>query len=151
MQRSFRLSLMGLSFAVAGLLAGCSTVPQPTSDAGGNDTDTVLTRLPAQTLLPGDCGLFGWTKKDDPAFVFFATEGRAIHLQNGRAVTLDPDGAFPAVTYGGLRLELGPPEPMIDAIRYPNARLEQTLADGFVKIEPLVMLQTCQSEDGTRS
>lgn len=102
--------------------------------------------LPAQTLAPGECGLFGWDTAQPPQFVFFATERQILYLTGPDEIqTLQSKDAFPAEDYGPLQVSLGYGEPLIDGIRYASARITETLDDGFTRVRPLVVLQSCQS------
>lgn len=104
--------------------------------------------LPAQTLGPGECGLFGWDTSSLPTFVFFATAGRALYLSSdGEAETLTPVGPFPSEEYGPLKLTLGAAEPLIAGTRYAQARVTQVLDDGFTRVRPLVILRSCQTPE----
>ena len=123
-------------------LTGCATagstpdVAAPIARAG---------TLPAQTLAPGECGLFGYSV-GEPRFVFFATGSRAAYLGGDDAVlSLTPVGDFPAADYGPVSLALGRADDWVEGRRYPGARLTETLDEGFERVVPLVVVQTCQS------
>ena len=98
--------------------------------------------LGPQTLAPNQCGLFGWD--NTTTFVFFATADRGLYAGQRGIVELRPGGDFPASDYGPVALELGSPDTMIDGTRYPYARVTEELEDGFTRVRPLVVLQTCQ-------
>ena len=101
--------------------------------------------LGRQVLAPSECGLFAWDHMAEPRFIFFATENTALYAPRGSpARALSPQDAFPSTRYGPVQLTLGPPEAMVDGIRYASARLKETLEDGFTRIQPVIVLQTCQ-------
>jgi hypothetical protein len=132
---------------LSALLGACSTFAE-TSSVEPVNTQVVrdVTGLGAQSLAPGECGLFGWETSADPDFVFFSTLDRALYVSGeGTVETLTPRGPFPAEDYGSYQLTLGGGEPLIDGIRYASARMTNTLADGFTRVRPLVILQTCQT------
>lgn len=134
------------------LTACASTADTPdSSDQDLTNTDIAeisaqINSLPAQSLEDDECGLFGWDTEQDPSFIFFATQMRGLYLaEPGAPQRLDPVGDFPDMTYGQIALILGPGEALIEGVRYKSARLRETLDDGFTRIRPLVVLQTCQS------
>lgn len=131
-----------LGAATAMLLMACATVEAevPLEDPVPLRADT----LPAQTLQPGECGLFGWDTTGTRPFVFFATEQRALYVDGATVLTPEAEEPFPASRYDLFTLELGPAETVADATRYPSAKVRQTLDDGFEKVRPLVVLLTCQ-------
>lgn len=137
--------LLGLCVA----LVACSTTSKPDPVVSAISPPSNSTSgLPAQTLAPGECGLFGWDTSSRPAFVFFATAERALYLSGeGSPETLTPIGPFPAADYGALKLILGAAEPLIEGTRYTQARVTQVLDDGFTRVRPLVILQSCQTPE----
>jgi hypothetical protein len=146
---AFIRGVSGLSLSLA--LVACSTTNDPDPVPR---VSTALTSpqqangLPAQTLAPGECGLFGWDTSTRPTFVFFATANRALYLpSDGVTETLTPVGPFPSADYGSLKLTLGAAEQLIAGTRYPQARVTQVLDDGFTRVRPLVILRSCQTPD----
>ena len=133
---------------VSALLAACST----TANSANTATVPVMTSrangLSSQSLAPGECGLFGWSAADAPEFVFFAAPGRALYYAGeGETRTFSPQGPFPSLNYGDYQLTLGQGEPLLEGTRYASARLTETLPDGFTRVRPLVILQSCQTPD----
>jgi len=130
------------------MLTACST----TANSANTATAPVTSRtngLGSQSLAPGECGLFGWSAADAPEFVFFAAPGRALYYAgDGETRTLSPQGPFPSMNYGDYKLTLGQGEPMVEGTRYASARMTETLPDGFTRVRPLVILQSCQTPDG---
>lgn len=132
------------------VLTACSTTSDPDPDVSGaiSSIGNSASGLPAQTLAPGECGLFGWDTSIRPTFVFFATAERALYLSSdGGPETLTPVGPFPSVDYGSLKLTLGTAEPLIAGARYAQARVTQVLEDGFTRVRPLVILRSCQTSE----
>ena len=115
-------------------------------------TQMSATGLPSQSLADGECGLFGWDTANPPQFVFFATADRAVYLSGeGATQRLTPEGPFPSTRYGSLTLTLGAAEPLIEGTRYAQARVRELVEDGFTRVRPLVILQSCEMllEDGS--
>jgi len=149
---------MRASFLISVIcLAGCATTasqdPEPLVEAIPPEAPTsasrMSNRLSPQVLAPGECGLFAWENAADPRFIFFAKPGSALYAPREGAVRqLSAKGDFPTMDYGPVQLTLGPSEAMIEGIRYPSARLKETLEDGFTRIQPVVVLQTCQRSEG---
>lgn len=132
------------------LCASCATSGDgsPVNEASDLRTENDILpngALAAQTLEVGECGLFGFSKSSRK-LVFFATEERALHVSSdSRRIELTPDGEFPASRYGDITLELGRSEVLEGGARYNNARLSDILPDGFTRVQPLVVLLTCES------
>ena len=124
------------------LLTGCATVD---ADVTGADVTAPTPFLPAQTLSPGECGLFGYSTDTPPLFIFFASsQGRALyHAGADETEILRAQGPFPSSDYGSVALELGAAEALIDGQRYNSARLVETLDDGFERVRPMVVLESC--------
>ena len=129
------------------LLAACATTAETESSAAtaaaAYDATATADRLAPQRLRDGECGLFGWNLEQ--RFVFFAAEDRARYLGQGGPVDLTPRGEFPATDYGPVSLRLGPPEALIEGQRYARARVTETLPDGFTRVVPLVIVETCKA------
>ncbi|WP_298914262.1 hypothetical protein [uncultured Algimonas sp.] len=123
-------------------LAACSTTPD--AETVQASAPAPLAGLAAQQLAPGECGLFGWDASPFRAFVFFATEEKALYHDGSQTMTLSPSGPFPAEDYGPVQLDLGPEEPVNDSLRYASARITQKLDDGFTRVQPVAILQMCQ-------
>ena len=128
-------------------LGACSTAPDvvPETDDSAELQASSGDTLSPQTLGDGECGLFGWDGTGATRFVFFAKDRSALYADGQAIRTLDAQGPFPATDYGSVQIVLGPAEALIDGVRYPQARLTEVLEDGFTRIQPLVMLETCPS------
>lgn len=140
-----RLSLAFL--ASAAFLAACATSSDVVTPEVETPTPVLTNQLGAQTLAIGECGLFGWTTEKPSRFVFFATETRGSYWTGTSATPLNPSGTFPELQYSDFEIELGAGEDYAEAIRYPSARLRRTMSDGFERVQPLVILETCQELD----
>jgi len=131
------------------LLAGCATVgSDPVAPSAATRAENT-SGLPAQTLAPGECGLFGWTKTDSPVFTFFATSRRA---KTDKLQLIPLEDAFPSATYRAVelgedslvRLDLGEAELLDGGRRYANARLTIPGADGWETVQPIAAILSCQ-------
>lgn len=147
---SRRCAVASVSLAIA--LAACVTTPgaddpiDTRAKPNASATQISATGLPSQSLADGECGLFGWDTSNPPQFVFFATADRALYMSGeGAAQTLTPEGPFPSSRYGSLTLTLGEAEPLIEGTRYPQARVRELVEDGFTRVRPLVILQSCET------
>lgn len=129
------------------ILPACASTTDagPSSSNASNLTD--LNELGPQSLALRECGLFGWTAGETPRFILFATEGRGQYWDGSRPVALDPDGVFPNLSFSEFTLELGEREAFDDAVRYPSAKMRMTLDDGFERVQPIVILETCQTSE----
>lgn len=136
--------------AIAFVLGGCATV---TDDDGGvapgaePKAGDILPNgaLPAQEVEPGECALFGFSKSSRK-LVFYSSEDEAKYVSSeSRLVEVEPDGEFPSARYGPLTLSLGDSEALEGGQRYPFARLTEPQEDGFERVQPLVILMTCET------
>ncbi|MEM9599584.1 MAG: hypothetical protein AAF926_01055 [Pseudomonadota bacterium] len=128
-------------------LAACSITPDvtPETNTSAELQASFGNTLPPQTLNDGECGLFGWDGAGATRFVFFAKDRSALYADGQTIRTLEAQSPFPATDYGSVQIVLGPAEALIDGVRYPQARLTEVLDDGFTRIQPLVMLESCPS------
>ena len=125
---------------------GVMTACQTTQIANSSDTAARTDQLPAQVLHDGECGLFGFSKSD-AKLLFFSSQIRGLYWLNGATRSLSPQGVFPDLDFENYTLDLGVAEPLEDGRRYPDARLSHTMDDGFRRIQPLVILETCGRPD----
>jgi len=117
--------------------------------------------LPAQTLAPGACGLFLWTRDEPRHFVFFFPAGGA----KARAVLNGQQTELNVVSQGGevfaqfmtemkmttpsnlsVSLSLQPGEQIEGGRRVPSARMISQNAEGWEVITPLSGTTACQPE-----
>ena len=141
------MRLIAALILTGGLLVACATAPDEAIKAPAEAATLTTPQLGPQTLATGECGLFGWTKETPSRFIFFATETRGSYWADGTTKSLIPSGTFPDMNYSEFEISLGVSEAYSDAVRYPSARLRQTLDDGFEMVQPLVILETCQDGD----
>lgn len=149
--------LSGLVF----LGACASSVSAQVSDTPAAVPEMAATELPAQTLEPGACGLFLWTRDEPRHFVLFYPAGdpTAEAIVNGRRQTLNVDSqdgdvfgefltrmAFSRPDGNPVMLTLTPGEEIEGGRRVPLARMIYDNADGWEIITPLTGLTACQPE-----
>lgn len=144
------------------LLGACaSSGTSPVADAPSSASETVEYSLPAQTLEPGKCGLFLWTRDEPRHFVLFFTAGDATAeaILDGRRQTLRIDSqdgdvfgqfltrmVFSKPDGESVTLTLAPGEEIEGGRRVPLARMIYDNAEGWEIITPLTGLTACQPE-----
>lgn len=126
------------------LLSACATAPEPTQQR------TTMAQNQAEQLASGECGLFGWTADARRAYVFFANAEGATLALDGPETALTAQSKFPALEYidadgRPVSLSLGRGEPLAGGTRYPSARLATKTEDGWDKIVPVAIVQSCQA------
>ena len=149
-----------LLIACAVLLSACASGPsgKPTaSKVAGVPADS----LPAQTLMPGACGLFLWTQDEPRRFVVFYPAGAASAeaIVNGQRATLDIESQggdlftqfMTEMNFRGpggmpVKLSLQPGEEIDGGRRVPAARMISQNREGWEIITPLAGLTACQPE-----
>jgi hypothetical protein len=149
--------LSGLVF----LGACASTSPVPATAPPSSVSEPVEYSLPAQTLEPGKCGLFLWTRDEPRHFVLFFSAGDATAeaILDGQRHTLRVDSqdgdvfgqfltrmAFSKPDGGAVTLTLAPGEEIDGGRRVPLARMIYNNAEGWEIITPLTGLTACQPE-----
>ena len=141
------------------MMAGCETI---SSAVGTEKSASTLSkasqesRLPAQNLAPGECGLFVFRRDEARTFTLFAREGAGAKLFDGQEVALTQteksgtpyDLQYPVqsfVTDQGTRVDLTLSEPQVldQGTRYINGLLEQTRPDGWSLKMPVAALSIC--------
>jgi len=155
----FRALLCSLVFVSA---CASSDTAVPASKVGAGPIDVAATNsLPAQTLEPGTCGLFLWSRDEPRHFVFFHVAGTdtAQVVFDGREQTMEIEsqsgdifGQF--LTQMTLRSEdsrpvsltLSPGEEIDGGRRVPLARMISQDDQGWEIITPLTGLTACQPE-----
>jgi len=117
--------------------------------------------LPAQTLAPGACGLFLWTREEPRHFVFFFPVGSA----KARAILNGQQTELSVISQGGevfaqfmtemkmttpanlpVSLSLQPGEQIEGGRRVPSARMISLNSEGWEVITPLSGTTACQPE-----
>jgi hypothetical protein len=147
------------------LLAACATSgPATTAPAGGvadQPPASATVSLPAQTLEPGTCGLFLWTRDEPRHFILFFVAG----APTARAVLNGQEQALSVVSQKGdvfgqflsrmilqtadgesVSLTLTPGEEIDGGRRVPLARMISKDGEGWEIITPLTGLTACQPE-----
>lgn len=159
--RSERRSASAAGLLLAFTLGGCAAfggskpAPEPAATAA-----PAPDQLPAQTLLPGQCGVFLWTLAEPRRFVFFerAGDNAALFHVDGANVELGltgvdgalmgafavkrslrtPDGALSA------QLDLTPGDALEGGQGISQARMTLTRPDGWRVVLPLAGVYACQ-------
>jgi len=154
-----RLIILGLCVVV--LSACASTERTTTPQFGGALSAIPASGLGPQTLAPGECGLFLWSKTDLTKFIFFsrAQTGTALYNQGGDAVSLtqttaggDIFGQFNTVMgYSGaagtrVDLEYEPGEELEGGQRIDEGLITVTDAEGWRTKLPVLGVRACQAE-----
>lgn len=134
------------------------------SGAGGDSTDTVVTRLvadqlTARELADGQCGMFVWTRESKPRFIVFSqndTSAGAIFVNSQETrVSLsarigDPTEAqFPGQILIGqsgetYELALSSPETIDRGTRYSSGTLSYQTPDDWMRVVPVAGLSACR-------
>ena len=158
-------------------MAACTTVtdpvnPQPevTPSAKKQGADQVTkagvaktkTGLPAQVVNPGECGLFLWTRRESPEFVFFAIAGteQAKFWYEKTELALVRTGAggdvfgqelteqvFKLPDGRTLELEMKPGDLLVSGQRVPEATLRIKDAEGWSTLVPAAGVTMCQPNE----
>ncbi len=149
--------LSGLAF----LGACASSGAPPAADVPTGASTAATASLPAQTLEPGTCGLFLWTRDEPRHFVLFfgAGDTTAKAIMNGRQQTLRVDSqdgdvfgqfltrmVFSAPDGDDITLTMTPGEEIEGGRRVPLARMIYDNEEGWEIITPLTGLTACQPE-----
>ena len=143
------------------MMASCETINSVSGEgieksSSASSQASQESRLPAQTLAPGECGLFVFRRDDARSFTLFAREGAGAKLFDGQERILsqtDKSGTpydlqYPVqsfVTDQGMRVDLTLSDPQVldQGTRYTNGLLEQTLPDGWSLKMPVAALSIC--------
>ena len=149
------------SFLLVAACASSGTEEPAVVASPGAEASPAVKALPAQTLEPGTCGLFLWTRDEPRHFILFyvAGESTAKAVLGGRAQTLeigsqegDVIGQFlsrmilRAEDGQMVSLTLSPGEEIDGGRRVPLARMISRDAEGWEIITPLTGLTACQPE-----
>jgi hypothetical protein len=159
---------MSLGTRISPVVAGLAGLLVLTGCMGARSVDDTPARvvaqpvdeLPAQTLAPGDCGLFLWTLAEPRRFVFFERAGdqNALFHVDGQTRTLSV-GATEGALLGAFAtrralsasdgtmsasLELTPGEALDGGQGISAARMTLTRPDGWRVVLPLAGVYACQ-------
>ena len=118
--------------------------------------------LPPQTLEPGDCGLFLWSKTDTTKFIFFRRAGDSTaSVLIGETVTPLLAEDFSGDIFGqffteqtftsqnsahAISLRFEPGDELVDGARIDNGILRITDPEGWLTTIPVLGVRACQSE-----
>jgi len=134
------------------LMSACASLSKDTVN-----TATRSNALSAQTLAPGECGLFVWIADADKRFKLFSqsqTNSGVWRGPNGETnITLTAksgiptDGQYPEQSFesADLTLVLKDAEVITQGTRYKAGTLTQMSPEGWDKITPVVGLSMCQT------
>lgn len=115
--------------------------------------------LAAQSLNPGECGLFLWTRRESPEFVFFSKSGtetakfwydKAEQALNRTGAGGDVFGQqlteqfFSLPDGRTLELDMTPGDLLVGGQRVPEATLKVLDADGWATMIPAAGVTVCQ-------
>lgn len=161
------LSFLGLSL----IIAGCATAPQAETKTQATETRTDVAALNVtaaskgglgpQTLAPGECGLFLWSKSDLSKFVFFskAASGTSVMARGEDTLSLTQTGAGgdlfgqfnTLATYeepSGITVEMSiiPGEALEGGQRLQSGLLTVSDTEGWRTKYPVLGLRACQPD-----
>lgn len=144
---SYSLALLPLVMA----FTACASTP---STPAPNPVD--VKALSAQSLAPGDCGLFVWSAGVDKQFIFFSRsktnsgvwygpDGETSIIMSGKS-GVPTDGQYPKQDFkdAGLSLSLKSPEIITQGTRYKQGTLTHLSPEGWDVVTSVVGLSTCQ-------
>lgn len=115
--------------------------------------------LDAQSLNVGECGVFLWTRRQQPNFVFFskAASGEAQYWHEGKTLNLKQTGLggdifgqqmteqnFTSEDGTRVELRLTPGEELIGGQRIPEASITLIKPDDWKELTPLAGVSVCQ-------
>lgn len=163
---NFHTLLSGGSLLLA--VAACSSVPvtapeAPTSASALAQQGQTNSRkgLPPQTLAPGECGLFLWTRREQPSFVFFSrtgTESASVWLDgqevDAQRTSFGGDIFGQELTEQGfslpdgkeVQLNLSPGELLVGGQRIPEATMTVIDLEGWKTMTPVAGVSVCQPQ-----
>lgn len=132
---------IALSFGVV-VLSGCGTTSPIVSEEFGMSTPAIG---------HNGCAMYGWTKGEARDFIFFADETRARYDSVSGPVDLEADTSFPALNYTDpagkpVEVRLGAGEAMVGGTRFPNARIVTQTDEGWERLRPVAIVQSCQAK-----
>lgn len=151
-----------IMLAVA-VCAACSSRPEHTPEVVESFPPEIhhsSSGLAAQTLAPGDCGLFLWNKTNSQTFVFFQRAGEAVaRYFDGAEVELantSIDGVLFGEFYtmtkwtapdgGSVVLSIVPGEEIDGGQRIPSGVISVVNADGWEIKTPVAGVTACKTD-----
>jgi hypothetical protein len=163
MRADLSVAIVGAA-ALASALSSCAgggdgpAAPSPVPAAAAGD-GLDLGTLAARDLGSGQCGLFLWTRTQDPQLVFFSNPetGEAAVVVDGRERALRRLGVDGPTTGGrgaqsfatatgdvSARLTIQETEPVQNGYRVASASLRVTVEDGWSGVIATAGLAACQ-------
>lgn len=150
-------------------LSGCVSADPATNAADKQTASAVADAgvkaarkgLPTQSLLPGECGLFLWTRREQPEFVFFSkgASETALFWSDEKTLVLDrvrfggevfgqqlTQQGFRASDGRDIHLSMTPGDELISGQRIPEASLTITDDEGWKTLVPVAGVTACQPE-----
>lgn len=144
------------------LLSGCSTTDNaaPTPTARSVAESAPRAGLPAQSLEAGECGLFLWTRREQPQFVFFSKAGseNALFWVDNGSQMLSRTGVggdifgqqlteqnFALSDGRSVELRMVPGEQLVGGQRVPEATLTLIDGEGWRTLVPVAGVTVCQA------
>ena len=150
-----------LSMAILGSLFVACASTQETKKAAKPEVQSSEAGLNAQTLSPGECGLFLWTTSAPRKFVFFSKAGtdKALVYLGGEAVQMvltGADGDIFGQFMTDMHFDPGDGRESLNVFVEPGALLDQgqrtetarmtfTDAEGWETIVPVAGVRACQN------
>lgn len=119
-----------------------------------------VTSLPAQSLAPGDCGLFIWTANNERRFILFSQSQTQkgvwysrgdIHMLTVKNEAGEPaNEQFPETSYmtlagTKLSISLAQRETITDGTRFKSGTLKVFDPEAWERVMPVVGLSACQT------
>lgn len=161
-----RLVICGTMAAILPVLAGCSgLLGQSGKQVAETQTERVQPPrrgLPPQDLQAGECGLFLWTRRETPEFIFFSksgTETASFWLDKeehalsrtgvgGQVFGQQLTEQFFVMSDGRkVELEMTPGEMLISGQRIPETLVRVIDAEGFKTVIPAAGVTVCQPSE----
>lgn len=151
--------LFGLMLLVGCVSATSNPATPPVTSAAIAAAETPRAGLPAQTLEAGECGLFLWTRRQQPEFIFFSKVGteRGEFWDGEKAIALSRTG-FGGDIFGQelteqtfvtgdgrtAKLSLVPGDQLVSGQRVPEASITIIDAEGWSTLIPAAGVSVCQ-------
>lgn len=164
---TFKTSISVLITAMA--LGACASTDTSSEAPAGNSASAAASAgvararegLPPQTMEPGECGLFLWTRREQPQFVFFALSGQdtAQYWLEGETIALSrtalggdifgqqlTEQDFADSAGRAYQLRMTPGDVLVGGQRIPEATLTMIDPEGWKTLVPLAGVSACQPE-----
>lgn len=153
----------GLCLALLTVVSGCAGMlgeQKAAEKAAAADTVKPPRKgLPAQELLPGECGLFLWTRRENPEFIFFSKAGSetAVFWLDDAVQNLSRTSAGgdifgqqlteqTFVLQDGRKMEMSmvPGDMLVGGQRVPEVSIRVLDAEGWATMIPAAGVTVCQ-------